>query len=251
MCLILFAYKQHPDYPLLLIANRDEFYRRPTQDAHWWDDHPGVFAGRDLQSGGTWLGVNQQGNFAAVTNYREPGAMTTGALSRGELTSRFLATNPDPESYLAEIHNRADQYSGFNLLIGNSQQLWFYSNREPQIKPVEAGVFGICNGLFDEPWPKLESGRTELQNNLAADDNALFDILQNSQTAKDEDLPDTGVSIELEKLLSSRFIRSAEYGTRACTLVKLGSERGEMTEQNFIDSEETGKRVKIAFDFNH
>ena len=162
MCLILFALRQHPDYPLIVIANRDEYYARPTRSAHWWEDSAGIFAGRDLQAQGTWLGVNRNGRFAAVTNVREPESMAPGKLSRGNLPREFLAGDEPPESFLTRIKPDADAYAGFNLLIGDSNGLYFYSNRQTEVTPVPAGIYGISNGLFDEAWPKLTSGKQVL-----------------------------------------------------------------------------------------
>jgi uncharacterized protein with NRDE domain len=161
MCLILFAYRQHADYPLLLIANRDEFYARPTRDAHWWDETP-VFAGRDLEAGGTWLGINRNGRFAAVTNVREAGGMSAGKKSRGALTSDFLSATVSAPDYLQALAPRDRDYAGFNLLLWDPQGFWFYSNRDHGIRRIEAGVYGVSNGSFDEPWPKLSSGKEEL-----------------------------------------------------------------------------------------
>ena len=250
MCLILFAWGQNPDFPLILIANRDEYYARPTRDAHWWDDAE-IFAGRDLEAGGTWLGVNRYGRVAAVTNVREPGGMTAGKRSRGELTRDFLAGSQSAPAYLDEIASRAQDYSGFNLLIGDPESLWFYSNRDNAPRRVEPGVYGISNGRFDEPWPKLSSGKTELAALLNEPPNAeaLMGILTDHNIAADHDLPQTGVSLEFERLLSSRFIRSPDYGTRACSLlVYNGNSRIEFIEQNYIDAGQAGHCVQQSFE---
>ena len=249
MCLILFAYRRHPDYPLIVIANRDEYYARPSRDAHWWDDAD-VYAGRDLEAGGTWLGVNRRGHFAAVTNVREPGAMSPGKRSRGDLTREFLAGNAEARDYLQQLAQRDQEYAGFNLLLGNAQQLWFYSNREQQVQRIDAGVYGVSNGVFDEPWPKLRTGRQELSALLdgEVDHEQLMEILTDHRTAEDHELPSTGVTLDIERLLSSRFIRSPDYGTRACSVVTMGGGHIEFSEQNFIDAEHAGARVFEAFD---
>ena len=249
MCLILFAYRRHPDYPLIVIANRDEYYARPSRDAHWWDDAD-VYGGRDLEAGGTWLGVNRRGHFAAVTNVREPGAMSPGKRSRGDLTREFLAGNAEARDYLQQLAQRDQEYAGFNLLLGNAQQLWFYSNREQQVQRIDAGVYGVSNGVFDEPWPKLRTGRQELSALLdgEVDHEQLMEILTDHRTAEDHELPSTGVTLDIERLLSSRFIRSPDYGTRACSVVTMGGGHIEFSEQNFIDAEHAGARVFEAFD---
>ena len=242
MCLILFAWQKHADYPLIAIANRDEYYARPSRDAHWWDDAD-TFAGRDLEAGGTWLGVNRRGQFAAVTNVREPVGMQPGSRTRGDLTRNFLAGSDDAETYLQKLAPCDQDYAGFNLLIGDSSGLWFYSNREQKIHRIEAGVYGVSNGSFDEPWPKLESGREELETMLngAIEHHQLMGILTDHRIAEDHQLPSTGVALDIERLLSSRFIRSKEYGTPACSVVTIDrTQRVEFSEQNYTDADHRG-----------
>ncbi|MDH3221653.1 MAG: NRDE family protein [Gammaproteobacteria bacterium] len=249
MCLVLFAYRRHADYPLILIANRDEYYARPTRDAHWWDGAQ-VLAGRDLEAGGTWLGISRDGRLAAVTNVREPGGMHPGKISRGELTRAYLSGNEHPEAYLQRLAPHDRDYAGFNLLVGDRQGLWFYSNRDHGVRRIEPGVHGISNGAFDEPWPKLSSGKAELEQMLGGDisENALLEILTDHQVAPDHRLPSTGVSLDIERMLSSRFIRSPEYGTRACSVIIM-DRAGRVTfcEQNFRDAEHDGARVRESF----
>jgi len=250
MCLILFAWQQREDYPLIVIANRDEYYARPSRDAHWWQDAD-VFAGRDLEAGGTWLGVNRRGRFAAVTNVREAGGMTPGKRTRGELTRDYLAGSDAAEAYLRALGTRDQEYAGFNLLLGDGDSLWFYSNREHQPRRIEAGVYGISNGRFDEPWPKLKSGREELAAQLDGDvdHRQLLEILTDHRVAADHELPSTGVELDVERLLSSRFIRSPGYGTRACSVVTIArAGRVVFSEQNFIDAEQRGAAVQESFD---
>ena len=249
MCLILFAWRKHADYPLVVIANRDEFYARPTRDAHWWDDAD-VFAGRDLEAGGTWLGLDRRGRFAAVTNVREPGGMEPGKKTRGDLTRGYLAGDDDAETYLQGLAAHDQDYAGFNLLLGDAGGLWFYSNRERRIRSIEAGVYGVSNGAFDEPWPKLSSGKAELEALIEGgiDAAALMEILTDHRIAEDHELPSTGVTLDIERLLSSRFIRSPDYGTRACSVVTIDRERRvDFQEQNYTDSEHAGRLVQESF----
>jgi uncharacterized protein with NRDE domain len=250
MCLILFAWRQHRDYPLIMIANRDEYYARPTRDAHWWDETP-VFAGRDLEAGGTWLGVNRRGRLAAVTNVREPGAMKPGKKSRGALTQNFLSGDATPETFLQELAPDDRDYAGFNLLLGDEQGLWFYSNRDHGMRNVDPGIYGISNGTFDEPWPKLSSGKQELaailNNEISPTD--LMEILTDHQVAEDHELPQTGVSLDIERMLSSRFIRSPEYGTRACSVITIGADKQiNFNEQNYLDAKHSGNLVQETFE---
>ena len=242
MCLILFAWQQHPDYPLIAIANRDEYYARPSRDAQWWEDSD-IYAGRDLEAGGTWLGVNRRGHFAAVTNVREADGMQPGKRTRGDLTRDYLAGGDDAETYLARLAPQDHEFAGFNLLLGDSSGLWFYSNREQRIHRIEPGVYGVSNGVFDEPWPKLKSAREELSAMLdgAIRHDQLMEILTDHRIAEDHELPNTGVALDIERLLSSRFIRSSTYGTRACSVITFDhQQRVEFSEQNFTDAEHQG-----------
>ncbi len=246
MCLILLAIGQCEEHPLIVISNRDEFYARPTRAAHWWEDSPDTFAGRDLQAQGTWMGVNRQGRFTAVTNVREPSHKQLATRSRGDLTREFLTGSESAPQFLARIASQQDDYAGFNLLIGDSNELWAYSNRQPGIRKLTPGFYGVSNGYFDEAWPKLTSGKIALEQALGndANDDALIDILSSEQQAPDALLPTTGVEIEQERLLSSRFIKLPDYGTRASSLVKFSNQDTiSFTEQSF--GLETDQKIRI------
>jgi len=169
MCLILFAYQHHPKYPLIVAANRDEYYARPSAPAQYWSDHPHVLAGRDLKELGTWMGITAQGRFAALTNYRDPQRHSTDALSRGHLVADFLCNQQSSHEYLKKIAKQSKQYNGFNLLVGDQKSLWYYSNQQGDIQPIAPGVHGLCNHLLNTPWPKLEQGRQQLSQCLTQD----------------------------------------------------------------------------------
>lgn len=225
MCVIFFAYQKHPAYPLVLLANRDEFYERPTAKAQYWADFPEVFAGRDLSRGGTWLGVTKSGRFAAVTNYRDPLA-PTGKFSRGDLVADFLKNGESAADYLTKIQRRRSDFSGFNLLVGEfsekQQTLGYYSNRQDKIKFLEAGIYGLSNHLLDTPWRKVEKGKAELTEILRTGElekEKLFQILGDKSLAEDAQLPETGIGYEREKLLSAIFIETPVYGTRSSSVV--------------------------------
>lgn len=223
MCLILFALAAHPDYPLIIAANRDEAYSRPTSPAAFWKDHPRVCAGRDLEQGGTWLGIARDGRVAAVTNYRQ-GARGSGAeRSRGELTREFLTGAAEPAAYMRAVETRAAQYNGFSLIAGNSNAVWFYSNRGGALQKIAPGVHGLSNHLLDEPWPKVRRGIAEMQSLLGAQESvlttALFELLADRAPAPDALLPATGIARDRERALSASFIAGEKYGTRASTLV--------------------------------
>jgi len=223
MCLLVFAYKFHRDYPLVLVANRDEYYDRPTAPARFWEDFPHLLAGKDLKDGGTWLGVTRSGRIAAITNYRDPRNQKTGAPSRGMLVRDFLVGRQTSLEYLKSLAHRADQYNGFNLIVGDKEGLYWYSNRGPGIRGLEPGIHGLSNHLLDTPWPKVVRAKEALLDLLSGDrfpaDEEFFKLLLDQTRPRDSELPDTGVGLEWERILSPIFITSPVYGTRSSTLV--------------------------------
>jgi uncharacterized protein with NRDE domain len=225
MCVIFFAFQEHPKYPLIMLANRDEFYERPTAAAEAWKDYPNILAGRDLVRGGTWLGVTKTGRFAAVTNYRQPKA-PKGMVSRGDLVGDFLKGDDPGADYLESIQLNKEKFSGFNLLVGEinsrKQEIAYYSNRQENIEKLASGTYGLSNHLLDTPWPKVLRGKKDLSTMLEKDDlreEKMFKILANKTPAKDKDLPETGVGIEKERILSPIFIETPIYGTRSSTIL--------------------------------
>ena len=239
MCLILFAYDVHPVYKLIVAANRDEAYARPTAAADFWSDVPNVLAGRDLEKMGTWMGVTTSGRFAALTNYRNPQETTEGKRSRGEIVSNFLKGNEHPKSYIENIAHGDSSYPGYNLLTGNLDELFYYSNVGKKVEMLQPGIYGVSNHLLDSDWPKVRIGKTELQR--AVDEHRdkpelvdeLFSILKNADPAPDDSLPNTGVGLELERVLSPLFIKTDGYGTRSSTVCLLGEEEGYYIERTF------------------
>lgn len=225
MCLILVAWQSHPDFPLVVAANRDEFYQRRTASADFWRDHPQVLAGRDLEAGGTWLGITRAGRFAALTNFRDPARHRPDAPSRGRLVADFLAGSASIDGYLDALPAAA--YNGFNLLLGDGEKLVAFSNVSMERHALAPGIHGLSNHLLDTPWPKVGAGKTALNAALAAlpDDTALFGLLGDDTVHPDASLPATGVPLEWERLLSAAFIRSPDYGTRCSTVVKVGADR--------------------------
>jgi uncharacterized protein with NRDE domain len=239
MCTILFAHRFTRGYPLVLASNRDEFYERPTAQAGFWADAPRVLGGRDLRSGGTWMGVSTDGRLAAVTNVREPGsALHQGGPSRGELVSAYLQGGAEPQEYLREVARTGDRYSGFNLLLGRVGELYYYSNRGArEAVRVEPGIHGLSNGALDSDWPKVRRGREGMQQCLQGPgdmEQCLFRLLEDESRPPDEELPDTGVGLELERMLSPIFVRSPGYGTRSSTvLLADASGRVRLTERRY------------------
>ena len=225
MCLIAFAYDAHPDYRLLLAANRDEFYERPTAPLDYWQNHPNILAGRDLQQGGTWMGISASGRMAAITNYRDPQNLKAGAPSRGHLVSDYLLGSMPPEQYLESISPSAQRFNGFNLIVGDTVDLFYFSNYGQAIEKVKPGIHGLSNHLLDSSWPKVEQSKRRLEALLRADKKisevSLWKLLQDQTVAPDDRLPNTGVDRAWERALSPIFITSPTYGTRSSSVLSL------------------------------
>ena len=250
MCLILFAHQAESRFPLVVAANRDEFYSRPTRQADFWpaaEVSVDLLAGRDLQAGGTWLGITATGRFAAVTNIRDPSQSERKARSRGELPLGFLQGNISPKEFSAQLQPHLDEYAGFNLLIGDGNTLFYLSNHLNKhhriMQQLEPGVYGLSNGVLDLPWPKVVRGRTllqqMLQSNAELDADQLLAMMNDRTEAAETELPATGVSIEMERKLSSTFIHNPEhrYGTLCSTAIIVDADnKCRFGEQNYNDS---------------
>ena len=222
MCLVLFAYRHVPGYRLVLAANRDEFYARPTAPADFWADAPGLLAGRDLQAGGTWMGVTRAGRYAALTNYRDPTTARTGGPSRGSLVVDALRSPEPPPAFLDRLAPAAARYDGFNLLLGDADGLYYASNRDGRPRAVAPGLHGLSNHLLDTPWPKVRRGKAALADALREhppDPDRLLDLLADAEVAPDADLPNTGVGLAWERALSPLRIVTPDYGTRTSTVL--------------------------------
>lgn len=248
MCLILFSWRQSQQFPLVLAANRDEFYSRPTARANWWEDDPHVYAGRDLKAGGTWMGINRKGYWAALTNYREVEGFRPDAPSRGPLVADFLRKSPNPHTYLQELQLAGSQYNGFNLLLGTPTSLWYYGNRgglSPQ--QLSPGLYGLSNHLLDTNWPKVEKGKHYLnqwiEEGKASEE--LFSFLQDEDLAPDADLPSTGVSLEWERMLSAMYIKSESYGTRVSTMIRQEASGEFVFEERAYVPEGASHRIRV------
>jgi uncharacterized protein with NRDE domain len=224
MCLIFVALEAHPNYPVLFAANRDEFYDRPAAPASFWPEAPELLAGRDLRAGGTWLGITKTGRIAALTNYRDPNENRPDAPSRGLLVTGFLRSEESPSGYLGQLSGGAAQYNGFNFLAGRQQEFYWYSNRGLGIQKLSPGIHGLSNHLIDTPWPKVEKGKRKLEEILSRETVStedLFELLLDRTPVRDECLPDTGVGLQWERILSPMFISSPTYGTRSSTVILL------------------------------
>jgi uncharacterized protein with NRDE domain len=244
MCLIFLSLNNHPTYKLIVAANRDEFYYRQTAPATYWEDHPDILGGRDLEAMGTWMAMTKTGKIAMVTNYRDPKNINPKAPTRGKLVSDYLIQPVSPERYLKDLEPRGKEYNGFNLVVGDADRLFYFSNYGQGILKIEDGFHGLSNHLLDTPWPKVTRVKEKFESLVAAPKlhaEALLDALYDEQRAPSGDLPDTGVGQEWEQALSSMFIKTGKYGTR-CSTVVLINKQNEVT---------YSERVYNTDDFSH
>ena len=253
MCLLIFAFKVHPKYKLILAANRDEYYDRPTARAVYWDEAPHILAGKDLRAGGTWFGVTRNGKIAAITNYRDPASIKSNAPSRGEIVSNYLLGPDDPDTYLEKLSRKRDVYNGFNLILGEREHLVWYSNRNGEPRKLSAGIYGLSNHLLDTPWPKVSLSKDALAEHISEkkepSPETLFRLLKDRMVPDDDRLPSTGVGLEWERILSSIFIESPDYGTRSSTLLFVDQHDHVLFfERTFNPSSDDFSTVRYAFD---
>jgi len=239
MCLLLISYKNHLEYPLIVAANRDEFYKRPTEKACYWKEHPYLLAGRDIEAGGTWLGITKSGRFAAITNYRDIKSIKEKAPSRGALTLGFLTSELSPVKYGQNLYERADEYNGYNLLFSDLKSFYYFSNQTKELIKLSAGIYGLSNHLLDTPWPKVAKSKEafiKATSNERISPDSLFEILSDDREAPDDQLPETGLSIELERAVSPVFIKSDQYGTRSSTVLLLNNKNEAIFIEKSLDT---------------
>lgn len=251
MCIILFSFNEHPDYALILAANRDEFFDRPAKPLEFWEDEPSVLAGKDLVEGGTWLGVTRSIRFAAITNFRDPYELKNDAPTRGNLVRNFLCSQVSPEDYIKQIQDTGHKYHGFSLLVGEIDKVWYYSNHSSTIVNVPKGFHGLSNHLLNTPWPKITTGKAKLKpifSQPKIDIEATFQVLGDRSNPTPEHLPDTGVGPEWERILAPLFIHSAFYGTRCSSLLTI-KRTGEVMfiERSFTSEKKMLLQKKFTF----
>jgi uncharacterized protein with NRDE domain len=251
MCLLLVSFNSHSEYPLIVAANRDEFYSRPAEKASFWKDHSELLAGKDLEAGGTWLGITKNGRFAVITNYRDIKSIKDNAPTRGELVTDFLLTNNSPEEYGKGLFKKANDYNGFNLLFSDLKTFYYFSNQTSKLRQLSAGVYGLSNHLLDTPWPKVVKSKdaftkTISANKISADN--LLEILADDRQADDDQLPDTGLSVELERIVSPIFIKSEKYGTRSSTVLIVDKQNKVLFIEKSLDIK-TKRWKKSKFEF--
>lgn len=238
MCLIFFSLRNHPTYKLVVAANRDEFYSRRTAAAEYWPDHPDILAGRDLEAGGTWMGISKSGRISLITNYRDPNNIGPHAPSRGQLVSDFLIGAESPKDYLVRISKDGKRYNGFNLIAGSADDLWYYSNYRDGVSDISSGLHGLSNHLLETPWPKVVRGKKKMEDLLRLPlihPDQLFDLLYDDAVASDENLPDTGIGLQRERALSSMFIKTPGYGTRCSTVVLIDKRNNAVFSERVFD----------------
>ncbi len=244
MCLILFSYKHTPGYKFILGANRDEFLNRPTHPLDYFNEQKTILAGRDLRGGGTWFGISMDGKIAGITNYRDPALNIGSGLSRGKIIRDYLESEEPADIFLEKLTKNAKQYDGFNLLAGDKRELFFYSNAAGKIRRLTPGLYGLSNHLLDTAWPKVRRGKQKLKKALALPEKerqpAIFSLLQDTTPPSDEELPETGVGIEWERILSTIFITAPAYGTRSSAFLSINdAEEVTLVEKTFAHSDKS------------
>ncbi len=256
MCIAVFQWRPDAETPILLAANRDEHFERPTQAMHWWPE-ANVLAGRDLKADGAWLGVTRSGNFALITNIRNPALRKTAAPSRGAIVRGFLEETQSAGEFVAALAAKANQYEGFNLLCGslraNARELWFLNSSEASPRLLDGGLYALSNASLDTPWPKITRIKAGFRHALAdrnpqSQNERLFRLLGNTTPVVDRDLPQTGVPLDWERKLSSISVRRDGYGTRASTVMRLANGTIEITEINHNEDSAPGERNHFVFD---
>ncbi len=250
MCVLFFANRVHARYDLVFAGNRDEAYHRPAALAGWWVDDPDVLAGRDLEAGGTWLGVTREGRWSVVTNVRDLPAHRARDRSRGALPTRFLVGTEEPETYARRVFEERHEFNPFNLIVGDAEAVWIVSTHMDAPEEIAPGVYGLSNATLDAPWPKVIRGKAAFDNILQAREpstDACLDFLHDGHRAPDNDLPDTGVGLDMERKLSPLFIANDRYGTRASSVILLDEEGGRFVERTYSAGGVEGETLHHSF----
>ncbi len=251
MCLITFAWKHHPNYPLILVANRDEFYERPTAPLGYWSDHQNVLAGRDLKEGGTWMGMHRSGRLTAITNHRDLTNIKETAPSRGKLTKDFLIGEQSSSDFFEGIERDLDLFNGFNLLTMERNEFYYFNNIEKELVSVKPGIYGLSNAFLDTPWPKVVKAKNYFERSLRADLPVVEEMMEwmaDTERASDEQLPSTGVSTEWERELSPMCIRTESYGTCCTTVIMIANDgKVHYAEKTFPKGNRKSGSISVSF----
>ncbi len=254
MCILFVALGQHKDFPLIIAANRDEFFHRPSAGLHYWEDYPNILAGRDMLAGGSWLGVNYNNRIAAVTNIRRPELLREDARSRGDLVARYLRDDDNDAAFSRFLEEESHTYNPFNLVYGTREKLMVYSSVSKQLLTLQPGYTAISNGELDDPWPKMSRGvlavRELIEDNESLDARAFLRLMRDSTQADVCNLPDTGLGNTLELKLSSIFIESDQnYGTRTTSVLLFGQQQLDFHEVNYtpVGGREAATHIKHPY----
>lgn len=257
MCIVAFAWHVLDDMPLCLISNRDEIYHRPSAVLHRWDNSS-IIAGQDLQSGGAWMGVTESGRWAIVTNFRNGRDKNQYSTSRGHLIQSFLESDLAPFRFAQQLEQQQQDYAGFNLFVGDREQAVYMSNRGEAPQLLANGVYVVSNGLMSEDWEKTKHLRKRftqeflpmLQQSTITESDlqySVWDILEDERKIILDLLPDTGISVEMEELLSSTFIQSPIYGTRCSNFLRMTSKHWQWLEKS-QQGEQQGRVIEMQVD---
>jgi uncharacterized protein with NRDE domain len=254
MCTTIFAYKVHDQYPFIFLGNRDEFKNRPTKPSHFWHGHPEVLGGIDLLKGGTWTGITKTGKIAFITNYRDFRVEQKSTLSRGDLVRQYLIGSVEPKEYLKLVRTKGKEYNLFNLVVGNQNKLCYYSNVTDKIEDIPPGIHGLSNALLNTPWPKIVKAKEALSqiinnvndvNDLTIEQ--LFGILDDTTIPPDNELPDTGGTLEIERMLSTIHIDTPSYGTRIKTIIVIDKKGEVQFYEKFLQKDHSWEQREYKF----
>lgn len=251
MCLVALAWQQHPELPLVIAANRDERFDRPSDELDWWPNKPDIAGGRDQVAGGTWLALHRNGRFGIVTNYRERPGRGDKPRSRGDLVTEWLEGSDNVEHYASMVRSRGSDYAGFNLLYGDRHTLGYVSNRTDRHGPLEPGVYALSNGLLDSAWPKVGAARRTMEQAVGAgrrDPYAFLPFFTDTTQAPDGLLPEEDLPIENRRALSAPFILNRTYGTRCSTIASYDVDGGaQIFEQRYGPGGATDGQSSLNF----
>ncbi len=254
MCVILLSLHVSSKYPFVLAANRDEYYRRPSATAQFWSDCPDLLGGRDLEAGGTWLGINRTGQFAAITNHFDPASTDIAPRSRGEIVSTFLQSDKTVDQFAEQLRRSDNQYNGYGLLFGDFSTLYYHSNKTALTTTLCCGIHALSNSLINSPWPRVQAGRLKLQQAVEKDQDLLlehlFDILIDQQSSSVSSHGKNQSSTHFRHPANApMFIRTKDYGTRSSTVILVDHELNVVFEERTYGDNHEDNQVRRQFGF--
>ncbi len=238
MCLVAFALSIHPKYELVMVFNRDEEKSRGSEPIHWLNNE--ILAGRDEKDGGSWFGITRHGRIAYLTNFRNPETFREDAKSRGHIVKSFLVSNLTEEDFVKRLRSEIQEYNDFNLIFGvRPNRLFYFSNITDKLIRIKPGIHGLSNGLLDEPWPKVVRLKKMLESKMSKNELTvveLLGLLKDRAIPPPDELPNTGVGLELEMKLSPIFVDFEGYGTVSSTVLLIDRGRNViLRERRFVE----------------